>query len=345
MNEARTRNHFPTVRSILNAEALAETVRAHYALDVTNCELLKPGLSDLYRVDTAQGPYILRVYPHGLNLGKWIEAELRILRGLRERGVAVALPIPRADGDDSLGAEAAIPSAGAEDTANRDLLPLQAPEGERNAVLFEYAHGRSLKRSRNPEDAFLFGKMAARMHLEAGPLPETLARVPLDAYTLLVRPLDLLGAAYPERPADIDELRQAAESAAQHIDALRRHSQAWGFCHGSLNFSKVHVDTRGQFTLFDFEYCGPGWPVYDVATVLNYESRETARPFLEGYQSERPLLDAERQALPWFQIANKLWMLGAAASLTCVFGSQIVTGAALDQALESIREMVEGLEG
>ena len=322
MNDARTRNIFPTVRSILNADALAEAVREHYGLDVTDCALLKPKLSDLYRVDTAQGPRILRVYPHGLNLGKWIEAELRIIQSLDARGIPVSMPIARQDGG--------------------LLLPLEASEGERNAVLFAYAHGRALKRSKNPDDFQEFGRLVARMHKAGADLPEQVARVPLDAYTLLIRPLDILGAEYPDRTEELEELREAAETTQQALDRLRHHHEAWGFCHGNLNFSNVHVNAQGEFCLFDFEYCGPGWPVYDLATVLNFESRETARAFMEGYESERPLSDAERTALGSFQVANKLWMLGAAASLTCVFGSQIVTGAYFDQVLEFVRERMDG---
>ena len=323
MNESGTRNVFPTLRSILDSEALAEAVRAAYALDVSSCVLLKPQLSDLYRLDTAQGPRIMRVYPHGLNLGKWIEAELRILQTLDERGVPVSLPIPRSDG--SL------------------LLPLEASEGERNAVLFQYAHGRSLKRSKNLEDFSAFGEIAARMHLEAGDLPEHVARVPLDTYSLLARPMDLLGAAYPEKTDEMEELREAVESVTQGLEPLRRQPETWGFCHGNLNFSNVHLTAQGAFCLFDFEYCGPGWPAYDIATVLNFESREPAKAFLEGYEGVRPLLEAERAALPWLQVANKLWMLGTAASLTCVFGSQIITGDYFDHVMEFVRERMDGV--
>lgn len=320
MDDNQPRNVFPTLRSILDSEALAEAARGAYGLDVNACVLLKPQLSDLYRLDTAQGPFILRVYPHGLNLGRWIEAELRIIQRLDARGIPVALPIPRADG--------------------QMLLPLDAPEGERNAVLFAYAHGRALKRSKQMDDFRAFGEIAAQMHLRAGADAEKDARVPLDAYSLLERPLDLLGAAYPEKSDELDELREAAEGVARVMAGLKQPG-SWGFCHGNLNFSNVHIDAQGAFCLFDFEYCGPGWPAYDIATVLNFESRESARAFLEGYERIRPLPDAERAALPWLQIANKLWMLGTAASLTGVFGSQIVSGAYFDQVLEFTRERMD----
>lgn len=314
---------YPTLRSILQPEALAESVGAAYGLEVTGCSLLKTQLSDLYRVDSEAGPYILRVYPHGLNLSKWVAAEVMILNDLIEKGIPVSAPVPRRDGS--------------------WLLPLDAPEGERCAVLFTYAHGRSLKRAGEPGLFVEFGRLAARMHIAAAALPPGAARVSLDGYTLLARPLEVIGLTYPERTGEIEELREAARIAQQVFDVLPQ--STWGFCHGDLNFSNVHVDPQGKLTLFQFEYCGPGWPAYDVATVMNFESVDAARFFMEGYERERPLSPLEREALGWFQIANRLWMLGTAAGLSSIFGSGLTSGLLFDQTLEFVRERTDSLVG
>jgi Ser/Thr protein kinase RdoA (MazF antagonist) len=221
------------------------------------------------------------------------------------------------------------------------LLPLDAPEGERYAVLFTYARGRSLKRAKDPALFHAFGRITAHMHLAADVLPHSLARVPLDSYSLLARPLEIIGQAYPERAEAVEELREAARLAQQVFEQLP--PAAWGFCHGDLNFSNAHVNLEGEFTLFHFEYCGPGWPAYDIATLMNFESRDAAHLFLEGYEEVRPLSAQERSALGWFQIANNLWILGTAASMSSVFGSLLTSSLLFDQTLEFVRERIESL--
>ena len=318
MSDLRQRTPFPVQRSILSVDALEETVRSAYRIEVTACELLKPQLSDIYRIDSATGPYILRVYPHSMNLSRWISAEVEILNALQAGGLPVSAPLAQADG--------------------RWLLALDAPEGERYGVLYTYARGRSLKRFKDPELYRAFGRLAASIHAAAERLPGLHARAPLDRYALLARPIEIISAAYPDMPEEVAALREAADQAAQVMDRLPLTAPYWGFCHGELNFSNVHVDPDGALTLFDFEYCGPGWPVYDIATVFNFEAPDAARAFLEGYETARPLHPRERSAIGWFQIANKIWMLGMATSLSSVFGSLMTSGLLLNQTLEFVRE-------
>lgn len=323
MSENRRETTFPILRSILHSEALEEALRQSYGLKVSRCELLKPNLSDLYRVDSAAGPYILRVYPHGLNLARWITAEMEILIGLKEAGVPVSTPVRTAGGE--------------------LLIPLQAPEGERYGVLLTYAHGRSLKRSTDSRQFAAFGKLAASMHKAACALPACAARPALDAYTLLARPLEIINAVYEERSADMDVLREAADGAGAVMEYLGTEGPAWGFCHGDLNFTNVHVTAAGEMTMFNFEYSGPGWPAYDLATVFNFEATDPAKAFLEGYESERPLHPRERAALGWFQAANKIWILGTAASLSSVYGSDLTSGQLFDDTLEFVQQKLTAL--
>ncbi len=54
------------IHSILDSEALIDTVLRHYPIsDIRNCKLYKRGLNDTYLVETDQQRYILRVYRRG----------------------------------------------------------------------------------------------------------------------------------------------------------------------------------------------------------------------------------------------------------------------------------------
>ena len=98
------------------------------------------------------------------------------------------------------------------------------------------------------------------------------------------------------------------------LAALPTSPPHYGYCHGDAGANNAHIADDGQVTLFDFDFCGPGWRAYDVATFINGESAEVEQAFMAGYAAVRMLADEELAALPLFQIAQSIWLLGLRAS-------------------------------
>src|SRR5690348_13931494 len=97
--------------------AIAALIEQHYALGaVSACRLLHRSLSDSFLVETAQGRFVCRVSRAGWRHREAVESELAAIRHLAARGAAVAAPIALRSGS--------------------SILRLDAPEGERLAVLF-----------------------------------------------------------------------------------------------------------------------------------------------------------------------------------------------------------------
>ena len=98
---------------------------------------------------------------------------------------------------------------------------------------------------------------------------------------------------------------------------------ASGLCHGDLHPGNVRFDAAGKPTLFDFDCCGYGWRVYDLA-VFHWNIYMERRPtrwrerrweaFLRGYERVRALPGGLHECLPFFLVARQIWLLGLDAA-------------------------------
>jgi Ser/Thr protein kinase RdoA (MazF antagonist) len=319
----------PVVHSLLFPVALADLVSAEYGLDEVCCRLIKATIRDVYRVDARQGPSILAVYRHGRRAAE-IEAELDVLDFLAARGPDAGVVV--------------APSIRTMRGAR--LLSLAAPEGPRVAVLFQFAEGATPDRALEPEVAHRCGQMVALLHgLTDGwlaTMPSASARTPLDAALLLDRSLEQIGGFLGQRPADLAAVRQAAALLRRRLLTLPRDPPGYGLIHGDVIPSNVLVAPGGTLTLLDFDFCGPGWRAFDVATFLHVvgERRlpEAAGPaFLAGYESVRPLADWEREAIPLFVSVRDVFRLGNWGWRLAEWGTSALPDEALVRHLAAIR--------
>ena len=96
---------------------------------------------------------------------------------------------------------------------------------------------------------------------------------------------------------------RSAWSSGLRMAALPREAPGYGLVHGDVIPTNVLVGPDGALTLLDFDFCGPGWRAFDVATYLHVRSDErggaaSGPAFLSGYQEVRPLEDWERGGDP-----------------------------------------------
>src|SRR6266545_4573647 len=113
---------FPVTHSLPAPGALlAEVARAYPINRPVDCALVRSYVNDVYAIAAATSRYILKVYRAGWRSRSEIDYELDVLAHLTAKGVAVAPALPRRDG--------------------QRIGVLRAPEGDRYAVLFQYAEG------------------------------------------------------------------------------------------------------------------------------------------------------------------------------------------------------------
>lgn len=229
-----------------------------------------------FRVEAPDGTRILRLHRPGYQSPAAIQSELAWLQALRAAGaVPVPLPLPGADG----------------------ALVQEVEEG-RYAVLFALEPGREP----TPEDNLVplfrtVGAFAARTHLhvEQWSPPAGFTRPTWDAATIL--DADGLWGDWRRAP----NLTAAGRQTLAALDErLRVVLAAYGT--GRDRFGLIHADMRlanllvapHRTTLIDFDDCGFGWFLYDLAASLSFLETTRLVPalresWLAGYTEVRPL--------------------------------------------------------
>ena len=296
---------FPVIQSTLDAPALVERVLAGYDLPhPPRCRLTTQSLNDTYQVTAGTTIAYLRVSPAGWRTAAEIEAELDVLTFFAERRIGVARAVARKDGV--------------------RVVPIQAPEGVRHAVLFPSV-GEHGVRDITTDHARAYGRLAAHLHAAADtgglaggngfpPAPRR-----LDVAHLLDEPLASIKTLLGHHTAEFAALEAVADRVRSHLLRLPWTHPAVGFCHGDLHPGNVRFSATGEPVLFDFDCWGEGWRAYDLAVFLwngTLEKRPKTwsqgrwRAFLRGYRSVRPFGEAELATVPLFLVARHIWLMG-----------------------------------
>jgi Ser/Thr protein kinase RdoA (MazF antagonist) len=278
--------------AVYRPESLRRFVAGAYDLGRPDeVRLLVSGLNDSYLVRRGRDRYVLRIYRRGWRTRADVGYELDVLVHLDRKGVPVAAPLPRRDGDLFTG--------------------LKAPEGERFAALFAYAPGAPPRWPFDADYSRRYGAAVAAIHAATEDFRSQHDRFRLDAEHLLETPLRTVVGHLARRPDDVAFLERLADRLRARFADLERRPSDRGFCHGDFHGGNVH-DDGGRLTFYDFDCCGPGWRAYDVAVFrwpLEWQRKATSRwpAFLEGYRGHRQLAEVDEAATHLFVAARELW--------------------------------------
>jgi Ser/Thr protein kinase RdoA (MazF antagonist) len=301
---------FPVRQSVLADEALSPIIAREYRQfgEIQACRFFYQGLNDIYQVRANGQKFMLRVYRAGWRSNADVAYEVDLLNYVCARGVEVARPVPRQNGE--------------------FFFELPAPEGPRQAVLFTFAPGGEMRY--NEEQARLFGRTLAGLHNALAGFNSPHDRFKLDLDHLLREPLRLIEPLYRERPAhEWDYLSGLAGKFEARLQEFERRGLERGVCHGDPHLGNVHYEPEtGLTTLLDFDCAGAdGYRAYELA-VFYWASRERlekakSKPvweaYLDGYTGVRPLSPVDIEAVPLFVALRQFWMMGIYARLGANF--------------------------
>lgn len=291
----------------LTARAIAAL--SHWDLPDQVPELIKYRENAVFKVRLAWGePAALRLHRPAYHSPAALASELAFMASLRDRGLAVPQPIPAASGAllvgfgdgpyyaDLIGwvegeplGETGIPLAG----EGRDLPAIFRAVGREMALL----HGAA--------DAFR--------------QPPGFERPAWDAAGLLG------DTPFWGRFWDCPAL--SAEDAAYLTDLRTTLSARLAAIAPSLDYGLIHADIvrenifvrKGAVAFIDFDDCGFGFRLFDLATTLLRNRREPDYPafravLLEGYLAVRPQASVSVEHLPLFLLLRALTYIGWAAA-------------------------------
>lgn len=279
---------------------LAQDALRRYDIPSPQVTWLTQGHNAIFSVTTAQARYVLRLYPPGRGRAEWLHAEATWLNYLHEQGFTVPRPIRNADAD-------AVTTLTHEAQAVR-------------AMLFTHVAGASIALDALTVDHLhQIAHLLARLHHTAEnfqPSPH-FKRPRLDAEGLLgERSLYVTRDADAAYPADMratwDAVYQRVAEAMADIGETRA---TFGLIHADLLLKNLLFHEQEARPL-DFEFCGWGYYLYDLAPLLwqmktlGEAYGPLAASLLNAYGAERPLPGREHLAtfIAARQLASIRWL-------------------------------------
>ncbi|PZG38165.1 aminoglycoside phosphotransferase [Spongiactinospora gelatinilytica] len=283
---------------------VARAALARYRLSpAATAELINVSENATFRVlDPESGERaILRVHRLGYHSRAAIESELDWLSALRrDEGVTTPRVLPAAGGDRTV------------------IVPDPYGGPARTCVLFEFLPGAEPGEERLAADFERLGEVTARMHRHArrwrGPAGFTRFRWDYDA---------ALGReARWGRWQDGAGVHGEARAVLGRLDAALRARLAragtgpdrYGLIHADLRLANLLVAGDAPPSVIDFDDCGYGWYLYDLAAALSFIEHHPLVPELidawtRGYRTVAPLPDAGAADIWTFIMFRRLMLV------------------------------------
>lgn len=284
---------FPIAYSTLDSRALISRVLNEYEIaDIQNCIFWHRGLSDIYLVETQACQYILRVSHAHWRTRADIDFELQLLNFLQSKAIPVAYPLPTREGSFS--------------------IEIDAPEGKRYAAVFVYAPGRVALGDLNVTQSYKLGETVAQLHQVAQHFQCEAQRQPLTLEYLLDDSFHSIAPFLTRRPGDLSYLTDTVKQIKSQLQHFSQEPPLWGICWGDAHSGNVHFTTDNQLMLFDFDQCGYGWRIFEIAKFLQVSlqsglATKVREAFISGYQAIVALTDREVASLRAFTETAHIW--------------------------------------
>jgi Ser/Thr protein kinase RdoA (MazF antagonist) len=299
---------------------LGQEALARYGLAGAQLRLQRHEHNTTFRVDTSCGTFLLRINRLGLHTPDVIASEMAWLGALR-RDTDLGVPEPVAAEDGSFVVVASHPGV---------------PEPH-TCVLLRWLDGRFVDRRLAPVHLTRVGALAGQLqqHGARWMPPSGFLRPRVDALTsqgkaasLARSPAAAVSGDHPtqedaDRSLQLVEELVSVEDAALFVRALEvvwsttrklvEAQGAFGLIHGDLHYENV-LYRGGEACAIDFDDCGWGFHLYDVAVTLSeLEGRprydELHNALLEAYEQRCPLPEDHATHLRALFLLRRMQML------------------------------------
>jgi len=287
----------PVISSIISPDYLASLAQKKYHFSGNvQCSILKTGINHTYLLSDGERKAIIRVYTHNWRSKSEISEELALLISISKSGISAAYPLK--DHKDGL------------------IQEIQAPEGNRFVCLFSFADGNKLRNFTNRACKNV-GTLMAKFHLATE--NQALLRVKYDRDTLMELSYQHALRYFSKENKEMVYIRKLIDQSREVFDNVDDQQLRSGIVHMDLWYDNMNVNNRSKVTIFDFDFCGNGWQVLDIAyylmqlfhTVQDKELlKEKITSFLAGYQENAEITREEIRLLREAGIAMWIFYLG-----------------------------------
>jgi Ser/Thr protein kinase RdoA (MazF antagonist) len=290
--------HFPVTNSNLSAPHIALFLKEKYSLSKDiRCQLIKAGINDTYLVTDNSTKFVFRVYSLNWRTKEEIGEEIKLLNQLNENEISISYPLS--------------------DHENHYIQTLNAPEGDRFAVLFTYARGEKLHIT-SKETHFQIGQLMARFHKITH--NQKLNRIDYTPEVILIESLKKVSSFLTDDTEEMRFMKSAQIYLAKEFENADTSQMRQGVVHLDIWFDNLNITNSNKVTLFDFDFCGNGWLCLDLAyyilqlhNIEKYETKEyqpKVDSFMKGYESETQISGEEKRLIPMLGVSLYFFYLG-----------------------------------
>lgn len=263
-----------------------------------NLRLICRSENATFLVEANSKRYALRVHRHNYHSRETIMGELLWLDAL-QRDTGIVTP-------------EALPS-----TKGERVLTLRLPDGSRrNIVLFRWIDGDMPTVRTDPRAFQQLGEVAARLHLHSRQWQKPVAfrRITWNHETMIGQHGHW--GDWRATPGLHDAEAQLLEEAATRIgERLRAYGQSahrFGLIHADLRLTNLLLHRQGT-RVIDFDDCGMGWFIHDIAAAMSFEEYCPQAPrwlenWLLGYEMAAHLDDEDIAMIPHMLMQRRIQM-------------------------------------
>jgi Ser/Thr protein kinase RdoA (MazF antagonist) len=289
--EAVLRGYDPFARAAL--EPFGYPADAHISL-------LSLSENATYRIDdpAAGRTAVLRVHRTGYHPPGAISSELAWLQALRRDEGLLTPAVYRA-------------------TDGREVIDVEIDGLRRQAVLFEWLPGTEPPEEQLTPKFELLGEICARMHRHSRgwERPPGFVRFSWDFDCCVGdtprwgRWQDGVGVGRQE----LDVLTRAAALMANRLGRYGMGPDRFGLIHADVRLANLLAD-GDDIQVIDFDDCGFGWFMFDLATAVSFIEHDPRVPalcaaWLRGYRRVLPLAAADEAEIPTFVLLRRLQLV------------------------------------
>jgi Ser/Thr protein kinase RdoA (MazF antagonist) len=289
---------------------LARAAVDRYAVDPARITPLMAGYNTTFRVDSATGErYVLRIQRTGGPSAAMVSSELAWLAALR-RDTDLVVPEPVSTRDGALST----------------VVECEGVPEPRICVLYRWVDGRFAGDRLTAAHLARVGVFAARLQVHGAGFarPAGFDRGPVDHVTSFGRTRDdnLSPEVAAHAAALVDDVHPAGggwiaaaviDRARAARDVLGRGPEVFGLIHADLH-QENYLFHRGEVRAIDFDDCGDGLYVYDLAVTVSEVQHLPHHPalraaLLAGYRSVRPLAAEHEPLIDTFVALRRLQLM------------------------------------
>jgi Ser/Thr protein kinase RdoA (MazF antagonist) len=253
-----------------------------------------------YRIDdpAANRTAVLRVHRTGYHPPGAVASELAWLQALRkDEGLLTPAVYRAVDG--------------------RDVVDITVGDLTRQTVLFEWLPGTEPPEDKLSEKFELLGEICARMHRHSRSWqrPPGFVRFDWDFDSCVGdtprwgRWQDGIGVGSPE----LQILNRAAALMRERLDRYGRGKDRFGLIHADVRLANLLAD-GDDIQVIDFDDCGFGWFMFDLATAVSFMEHDPRVPelcdaWVRGYRRVLPLEPEDEAEIPTFVLLRRLQLV------------------------------------